>query len=209
MSEKEEGKIIDKFLERFNSEKTILLMYLGDFNEPEILEIRDILVELNIIKNQENKYYLDNYVYLTKKGRIISEKGWDNYNNELNNDEEIYLNSKKENENLNKQIQELTLKSLLYEESNQKQKNRIRDLEEEFKIYETNQGKKIKNWSFIIIVINLIIVFASFLIPNRIDKPIENPKIDQLEKKQLRILKRLDFLKNPLKPKPILNQPKK
>jgi hypothetical protein len=58
MSEKEEGKIIDKFLERFNSEKTILLMYLGDFNEPEILEIRDILVELNIIKNQENKYYL-------------------------------------------------------------------------------------------------------------------------------------------------------
>jgi hypothetical protein len=54
-----------------------------------------------------------------------------------------------------------------------------------------------------------MIVFASFFILTRIDKPIENPKIDQLEKKQLRILKRLDSLKKPLKPKPILNQPKK
>jgi hypothetical protein len=205
----EEGKIINSFLELFKHEESLGLNQLGDFNDYIINNCKDLLVKHNLLYNKKDRYEYDSLVYLTNKGRIVMSKGWDNYNNELNNDEEIYLNSKKENENLNKQIQELTLKSLLYEESNQKQKNRIRDLEEEFKIYETNQGKKIKNWSFIIIVINLIIVFASFFIPNRIDKPIENPKIDQLEKKQLRILKRLDFLKNPLKPKPILNQPKK
>ena len=117
--------------------------------------------------------------------------------------------TEKERQSLKDSIDKLIHSELIHKEDIREQENRIRDLEEGFKIYETNQGKKIKNWSFIIILINLIIVFASFFIPNRIDKPIENLKIDHLEKKQLRILKRLDSLKNPLKPKPILNQPKK
>jgi hypothetical protein len=117
--------------------------------------------------------------------------------------------TEKERQNLKDGIDKLIHSELIHKEEIREQENRIRDLEEGFKKYETNQGKKIKNWSFIIVVINLIMVFASFFIQNRIEKPIENPKIDQLKKKQLRILKRLDSLKNPLKPKPILNQPKK
>jgi hypothetical protein len=117
--------------------------------------------------------------------------------------------TEKERQNLKDSIDKLIHSELIHKEEIREQENRIRNLEEEFKTYETKQGKRIKNWSFIIVAINLIIVLGAFFIPNQINKPIENPKIDQLEKKQLRILKRLDSLKNPLKPKPILNQTKK
>jgi hypothetical protein len=138
MSEKEEGKIIDEFLERFKSEKNVLLMYLGDFNEPEILEIRDILVELNIIKNQENKYYLDNYVYLTKKGKIICEKGWYNYNKEISNKNNELENIENERQVLKDKIDEFTFSKLKYEET-------ITNLKEELMI-----SSLLKNYWYLI-----------------------------------------------------------
>jgi len=147
--EESKGKIIYEFLKKLNATEKLPYGALDDIksdadNDSEIL---DYLKDNDLIESKNGRYAYDCYVYIRPNGRdVLKYDSWTDY-----------INAKTEQKN----------SAILKENEREDKKDEKLNLDISLGKFEKKQGTKFKQFGFIIIVINLIVVIAGLFISSR------------------------------------------